>query len=154
MSKKKANRVYRISHIMGHKLDATTGETHYLIRWLKYSSRHDSWEPERALGNATAALDEYWRDRLLSVRREGKGAWEVLVKASRIGVYPTAEAAARAHDRAAMYISGWEGRHEWMFPQDRPCIPTTEEIRAIESWSCEQDAAAALLMFRECLIEE
>lgn len=134
-------KTYIIGRILDHKID-TGGETMlYKIRWAKYGQRHDSWEPEQGLVDASLCLDKYWKFRLLRIQLmsyDNVYAWAVILHGKSrnaiLGMYETVDDAARAHDRAYMFIRGVKDRYiSWMFPDEQPCIPSTEEIMAIES---------------------
>ena len=139
-------KTYVVRRILAHKVDPDGRKTMlYKIRWAKYGPSHDSWEPEESLCTAATCLDEYWRNRRLRFRirrlASSSSAWALEfmgkgtdMRAVRIGAYQDVVEAAMAHDRAAMFLWGVQGRHgEWMFPDEQPCIPSTEEILALES---------------------
>lgn len=48
---------YEVKCILDHRF---YGKCHqFLIRWLGYSAKHNSWEPETAVENASEIVDQY-----------------------------------------------------------------------------------------------
>jgi hypothetical protein len=55
--------MYEVERILKHKVLRTSGgKIHYayLVRWVGYSSAHDTWEPETQFA-AKALITQYWK---------------------------------------------------------------------------------------------
>ncbi|OBZ86418.1 Chromo domain-containing protein 2 [Choanephora cucurbitarum] len=54
---------YEVEKVKSHKVMIENGKSilKYLVKWIGYSDKDNTWEPADSLANAADLVDEYWR---------------------------------------------------------------------------------------------
>lgn len=59
--------IIQVESIVGHR--KRKGKDFYLVHWLGYSKKEDSWEPEENLVSCTELIDNFMEETLAKVSR-------------------------------------------------------------------------------------
>jgi chromobox protein 5 len=71
---------YEVEMILDHRErqvgNRRSPKREYLVKWKGYSTAHDSWEPEKNLGNVQEAVQTFWARRALLTKASQRGKRE------------------------------------------------------------------------------
>lgn len=56
----KKNKLYEVQYIISHKINASTNEKEYFVKWRKYPKQHNSWVKESDF-NEREIIDNYYK---------------------------------------------------------------------------------------------